>query len=76
MKKKVFSLFNLLMATLVTMLGFGACKTSKDKLWPAPSSPPNVEDIKEVYGPPPVYEQPDLPDATEEEPQTNETDSI
>lgn len=76
MKKRVYTLFNVLLATLVTLLGFGACKTSKGRLWQIPPSSPSVEDIKEVYGPPPVYEEPDLPDVTEEEPLTEKTDSI
>ena len=76
MKKKVYSLFNMIMVTLIALLGYGACKTSKDKEGSIMPPPPSIEEIKEVYGPPPVYEQPDLPDVTEEEPQTNKSDSI
>ena len=43
MKKKFFSLSNLILGSLIMLLGFGSCRTHKD--------------IKEVYGPPPGYEE-------------------
>ena len=46
MAKKVYSVWRLVLGSLITLLGFAACKTAK-------KAQPNG-DIEELYGPPPV----------------------
>ena len=46
MKKRFFTVSNLLLSSLITMLGFGSCKTASTE---------KASEFKEVYGPPPVY---------------------
>lgn len=46
MKKKYLKVSNLLCASLITMLGLGACKSSR-----------HVDQVECVYGPPPEYEE-------------------
>ena len=62
MKKKFYSISNVVLSSLITMLGLGSCKCTREV--EAVSGPPptdsirNMNDIKEVYGPPPVeYDQ-------------------
>lgn len=59
--------FNLLLAALITTLGFGACKSNKGtKGLLNTSRSPVPEEIEDVYGPPPMYGQPELPDEPKE----------
>lgn len=64
MKKRFFTLSNLVLSSLITMLGFGACKSAKsveknsdqqnngDTIIVAPQKPRG--EIRVLYGPPPV----------------------
>ena len=58
MKKKFYSVTNVLLSSFITMLGLCCCKSSKQLETvngPTPTdSIRNMQDIKEVYGPPPV----------------------
>ena len=54
MKKKLFTVSNLLLTTFITLLGFGACKTHKHS------------EIEALYGPPPGYEEEMMRQAEEE----------
>ena len=62
MKKKFYSITNVVLSSLITMLGLGCCK-SHEPIETVYGPPPtdtikNMQDIKEVYGPPPVeYEK-------------------
>ncbi len=62
MKKRFYSITNVLLSSLIAMLGLGCCKSSKNietVYGPPPTdSIRDMNDIKEVYGPPPVeYDQ-------------------
>lgn len=62
MKKRFYSITNMLLSSLIAMLGLGCCKSSKQVecvYGPPPiDSISDMQDIKEVYGPPPVeYDQ-------------------
>ena len=52
MAKKIYSFWNLLLGSLITLLGFGSCKTSKNV--------PPEDDTLKLYGPPPpeIIEKP------------------
>ena len=45
MAKKIRSFWRLMLGSLITLLGFAACKTTKKVL--------KEDDIEELYGPPP-----------------------
>ena len=45
MARKIRSLWHLLLGSLITLLGFAACKTTKKVQ--------QTDDIEELYGPPP-----------------------
>ena len=62
MKKQFYSISNVLLSSLIAILGLGSCKSSKNietVYGPPPTdSIRDMQDIKEVYGPPPVeYDQ-------------------
>ena len=62
MKKRFYSITNVLLSSLIAMLGLGCCKSSKniETVYDPPptDSIRDMNDIKEVYGPPPVeYDQ-------------------
>ena len=67
MSKRIYSFWNLLLGSLITLLGFGSCKTAKnvsptndtEKLYGPPppviiEKPTPVEPMKVLYGAPPV----------------------
>ena len=58
MKKRFYSISNVVLSSLIAMLGLGCCKSSKNietVYGPPPTdSIRDMQDIKEVYGPPPV----------------------
>lgn len=65
MSKKISSFWRLLLGSLITMLGFAACKTTKDvsqkdetaKLYGPPPTIINqkpIDQLKPLYGVPPV----------------------
>ena len=66
MSKRIYSFWNLLLGSLITLLGFGACKTAKKVqqeeelpvLYGAPPAkvvePKPIQEMKLLYGVPPV----------------------
>ncbi len=71
MKKRVFKVSNLLLGAVITMMGFGGCK-SVNKWTENPTDilvgevdpkANGAKELREVYGPPPEYKVPEIPKA-------------
>lgn len=69
MAKRIYSFWNLLLGSLIALLGFGSCKSSKnlqpsdtEKLYGPPppeiiKGPKPIEPMKVLYGAPPVKKE-------------------
>ena len=71
MKKKIYAISNLVLSSLIALLGFGSCKTPKVEMkdkavsntnqvvqpTDTVSKPKPQRDIRVLYGPPPVREE-------------------
>ena len=65
MKKRFFKVSNMLMGAIITIMGFGGCKSlaksANNQTGNASGNHNEVEDINEVYGPPLGYDVPEIP---------------